>query len=289
MKNNLKNKKWYKKILKFITKPKNRNLIFFLIFGISIFVNFKACDKIDNLKTEIAVQEHNNKALLDTVETVKNRNGELQQEKTSYITSNKNLREINKELSNEVDKQKGKVIYISNINASLERENKHLSARNSSLEQENKSLRDSLSNFKDKEGKDVYKLHWDFSNQYDQNNFRIIKGYTAFSIDSSSYKPISEGSELEDFNFGFNITTGLKEQDDMLKIFIKSGYPNLTFSNIQGSLIDPHKSDVIKSLMHEDRWTFGVQMGAGLGYFKGGEMKPTVYVGFGGQYKLFGF
>lgn len=285
----IKNKKWYEKIINFISNPKKRKLIIFVILGLSILINFVTCDRLDSLKTQLSVSQHNNKALRDSVQTVKNKVGGLQQEKISYITTIDELENFNKQLKEEVDKQKGRVLYISNMNASLKNTNNELSNENNELKEENKTLKDSLSKFKNEEGEDVFKLDWDFSKQYSGENFRIVKGYTSFKIDSTTYTPISMGSRLETFNFGFDITTGLREEDDMLKIFVKSNYPDLEFTNIQGSLIDPHKSDVIQSLMHEDRWTFGVQMGAGFGYFKGGQMRPTVYIGFGGQYKLFGF
>jgi hypothetical protein len=269
-----------KKIVKFFKNPKNEKIIYYLTIIILFIILLAQCSSNKKLRTNATISEHNIAALTDTVTTVKNKVGELQQEKIILITSKKTLEDFSKELATELEKQKGRVIYISNMLAQLKTDN-------ASLRAENKTLKDSLANIII-DGTNISYLYWDFSKAYDSCNYRVIKGYTAFTIDTNMNGIISKGSELTDFGLTFNIVTGLKEEENKLRIFVKSNYPDLKFTNIEGSLIDPQKSDIIKKLLPQHKWTFGPQLGVGAVYYSG-NIKPSIYFGFGGQYTLFGF
>jgi len=264
----------------FLIDPKNRTVVLILAIAILSFLLFNKCNESNKLKTEMAVKTQNIEALNDSVKTVKNKAGELQQEKLALISTGDNLRGLNVSLNDEVKKQKGNVIYISEMNAELKN-------KNGKLEKENKSLRDSLKTHITANGDTVNTIYWDFSKVYDKNNSRTIIGNTNFSLKGKKITP--QGSELTNYGFKLNITTGLSEdKDKKLKIWVKTDYPDLTFSNINGALVDPTDSDVLKTLMPQNRWVFGPQAGFGVGYFSG-QVKPTVYIGFGVEYRFFGF
>jgi hypothetical protein len=269
-----------KKIWGFLKNPKNGKLIYFSIIILLFIALLSQCNSNRRLRNDAFISEHNIAALQDTVITVKNKVGELQQEKILLITSKKTLEDFSKELAAELEKQKGRVIYISNMLAQLKSDNAALKA-------ENNTLKDSLANII-VDGTNVTYLYWDFSKVYDDYNYRVIKGHTAFVLDTTTNGITSKGSELSNFDMGFNITTGIREEEKKLRIFIKSNYPDLTFTNIEGSLVDPQKSDVIKKLIPQHKWTFGPQLGVGAVYFNG-TIKPSIYFGIGGQYTLFGF
>ena len=109
----------------------NKFLIIITLISIaSIIFNVRSCNKIDDLKTENSVKEQNIEALKDTVKDVKNLADELQQEKLSLITTKKNLINKNNSLASELEKQKGKVIYLSQMNGSLKVENDELKEEN---------------------------------------------------------------------------------------------------------------------------------------------------------------
>jgi hypothetical protein len=269
-----------KKIVGFIKNPKNEKIIYYLIMIILFIALLAQCSSNRKLKTDVIISEHNIAALKDTVTTVKNRVGELQQEKIILITSKKTLEDFSKELAAELEKQKGRVIYISNMLAQLKTDN-------ASLRAENKTLKDSLANIII-DGTNVTYLYWDFSKIYDEYNYRVIKGHTAFALDTATNGITSKGSELSNFDINFNLVTGIREDKGKLKIFVKTNYPDLTFTNIEGSLIDPQKSEVMKKLIPQHKWTFGPQVGVGAVYYDG-NIKPSIYIGIGGQYTLFGF
>jgi len=269
-----------KNFVGFLKNPKNEKIIYYLIMIILFLALLVQCNSNKKLKSDVIISDHNIVALMDTVTTVKNKVGELQQEKIILITSKKTLEDFSKELAAELEKQKGHVIYISNILVQLKTDNAALKA-------ENKTLKDSLSNMIIN-SENITSLYWDFSKVYDDYNYRVLKGKTSFVLDTVINSIISKGSELSNFDINFNLVTGLREENKQLRIFIKSNYPDLTFTNIEGSLIDPQNSAVMKKLMPQHKWTFGPQLGVGAIYYNG-TIKPSIYFGIGGQYTLFGF
>lgn len=275
---------WLKKLWKFIKDPTNRTVVLFVGIILLFILLLGQCSRVNNLKDQLSFSKQNIEALNDTIKKVKNKAGEWQQEKLAYISTKKELEKLNKELSEELKKQKGDVIYISNLYAVLKSDY-------DKLYKENKTLKDSLSQYVTADGDTANALNWDFSKQYDKNNYRVIKGKTKFYVDKKG-QIYSLGSDLIDYEMAFNLTTGLKEQridgEKRLVIFVKSNYPDLTFTNIEGAIVDPKKSDVLKSLIKQNKVVIGPQLGVGVGY-DGKAFRPMVYVGVGVQYRLFGF
>lgn len=257
----------------------NKSLVLIISIVILVLLLLSKCDKIKDLKTQIMINNQNIEALHDTIKTVKNKAGKLQQEKLSLISSKKELENLNSSLYDELKQQKGQVLYISNLYATLKLDYNNLKVKN-------KTLLDSISQLISENGDTLDVIHWDLSQKYDDKNFRIIKGQSRFLIRNNSI--LSKGSVLEQFQMGFNISTGLREEKGMLRIWAKSDYPDLTFSDIEGSLIDPQKSDVLKKLIPQKRWVIGPQIGFGLSY-SNGVFKPSPYIGFGLQYRMIGF
>lgn len=268
------------KIYNFLFNPKNITLIFIMISILLGVLVFYKNTQISKLKSDVAIQNQNIVALHDTIVTVKNKAGQYQQEKKSFIASIKQLKNLNSDLYKEVNKQKDQVIFISMLNASLK-------TKIDSLSKENKSLKDSLSVVILANGDTLNIIRWNLSKVYDVNNSRTIEGKSKFLYKNN--KVVSMGSELDKFDINFNIVTGLSESDDkQLVIWAKSDYPNLSFNNITGSLIDPKKSSVLKKLMPQNKWVFGPMMGVGVGY-NNGHVLPVYVVGIGVVYRIFGF
>lgn len=276
-------KKWItvvKNIIAFIFKPNRISIVMVIlsiILGILLFIK---SGEVSKLRTAMSISNQNIIALHDTLKLVKNKNGEYQQEKAAFIVSVADLKKINSNLYREVKKQKDQVLALTSINANL-----HVDINN--LKAENKSLKDSIRTQILANGDTVSTITWDLSKVYDQNNSRTLKGETRILQKNKSVTSL--GTELTGLDFKFNIITGIVEtKDKQLNIFIKSDYPDLKFADVQGALIDPKKSKVLKSLMPQNRWVFGPQLGVGFGY-SNGNMTPTCYVGFGVVYRLFGF
>lgn len=254
-----------------------KNTITIMISIILSIILLNECNKNRNLKTEIAISNQNIISLSDTVKSVKNKNGELQQEKYSLISHNGDLKKLNDSLYIEQKKQKDRVIFLNSLVATLK-------SKNDSLLQENNTLKDKLGQIII--GNDTINyLSWDFSSIYDSKNSRTIKGKTKIMIGDNK-SVISKGSMLEEFNFKFNLVTGLSETDDKkLKIWAKSDYPGLEIVEMDGALIDPKNSDVLKKLMKPKRWSVGTQFGYGV-MLNNGNVYNGFYSGIGINYQL---
>ena len=249
-------------------KYKSIGIIIFLllILGLISFC-FYQNGKIQQLKIEESIKDNNIKALKDTVRTEANKSGEIQYSKQSLIATNKNLSDLNKQLGDEVKKQKGQIIFLSNSSGGIKID----------------TPKTIISNVK-KTSDSEYIVTFDLENIYDTINYRSIKVNANIKIDSNKVLTITKSSISKD-DIGFNIITGLKEENKNLRIFIRSDYPGLVFNKIDGALIDPRKSDVIKSFFPRKRWGVGIQAGVGIGI--NNEVKPCVFIGVGISYNLF--
>jgi hypothetical protein len=266
------------KILNFLKNMK-LTLILLLTIIILFFLLFMQCDRNTKLKTQYNISNNNIKALNDSVRIIKNKAGELQYEKYVLIAEKNNLKLLNENLNNEVKKQKNSVIYISTAYANLKTKIDELSTENS-------SLKDSLSLTLNKNGDTIYNINWNFDKKFDNNNFRVIEGKTKLKYSNKNI--YSLGSDLTKFDMGINLVTGLEEKNGQISIFIKSDYPDLTFSKIDGALVDVNKSEVLKKLMKQPKFIIGPQVGFGTVISNSG-LQPTFYIGIGLTYKFFGF
>jgi len=90
---------------------------------------------------------------------------------------------------------------------------------------------------------------------------------------------------------GFSFVTGLREKDGSLEIFVTPKYPDMKITNIEGAIVDPHKSDVLKNMFPEKKWSVGPYLGVGLGAKVLGEpaFGPVINIGIGVQYSWWKF
>lgn len=262
----------------FIKNPVNQRLILAICLIILGIIFFQTCNSNKQLKQDVLKSEINRKALTDSIRLVKNKAGELQSEKNAFVAINKELKDLNNNLYNEVKKQKGNVLSLTILNANL-------SMKINTLED---SLRNSKHGVIYNALTNSYSIPWDFNQTFDEKNNRIIEGHTVARWDSLSNTLLNEGTILDKFNLNFNIVTGLSEEDNNLKIFVKSNYPDLKFNNIEGALIDPNKSPLIKKLMNQKRWSIGPNAGYGMVITSSG-IKTGLIVGVSLQYKFFSF
>jgi hypothetical protein len=89
--------------------------------------------------------------------------------------------------------------------------------------------------------------------------------------------------------FAMSLTTGLTEnKDGLLEIFVTSKYPGFSVTDLNGSLIDPAKSDVLKKYFPPKRWALGVYGGYGV-YFDPAKIRvgTGIQLGIGIQYNIF--
>jgi hypothetical protein len=251
---------------------KYKNIIFLILVIIFTLLYLKNCSKINDLKQQEFKNELNQKALKDSIVYIKNKAGEIQAQKDAFVGTYSEIKNLNSNLYDELKKQKDNVISLTNINAVLNEQVNKLSdsIRNSHI----LVVYDTITN--------IYTIYWDFNQKFDEKNYRIIEGHTNFSKDSVK-GIVNKGTILDKYQSKFNIVTGFMEEKNQLKIFVKSDYPGLEFNDIQGALIDPNNSDIIKKLMKQKKWHVSVNLGYGLGITS---FRPDFYLGAGVSYNI---
>ena len=104
-------------------------------------------------------------------------------------------------------------------------------------------------------------LSWEYYKAYNENNSRFIKGQSRFMIDTSDLTIIDKGTIISEDKMNISLTTGLNELDESFQIFVKTDYPGITFSNIDGAILD--KKRFMKQT--QPSWIFGPSVYVGLG------------------------
>ena len=195
--------------------------------------------------------------------------------------ADKNLEDLNANLKTEVDKQKGRVFYISQINA---------------------ELRDSikvLTNHVNPDGSgggitvienkldSSYTIKFNYAKNYDVDNYRKFNGDTYFKIRQNILDTNSIKMTIKEDVLAFSLYTGLEEdkENKTLKIFVRSNNPTFSVKKLDGALIDPQKSDLIKSYFKVKRWHVGPSAGVGIS----SDFKPVFFVGGTVTYSIFSF
>jgi hypothetical protein len=242
------------------------NLFLLIADFVLVILFLKQCQVAKELKIDQQVAEGNLDALRDTVRIERNKEGQIEFTKQSLISRSQDLEKWNKELADQVKKEKGKVIYIQQASGGIR-----------TLPPE--VITNTITVY-DNETSSIETV---FDTVYSADNYRRLKLLTTVKIDSSRIR--SSSSRIIDDQIGFNIVTGLKEEGGKIRIMLRSDYPGLTFSKIDGALVDPHKSDVLKRMFPPKKFGIGPIIGYGLNP----TMKPGYFLGVGLQYNIIRF
>lgn len=204
---------------------------------------------------EIDNYEQNQKALNDSIEWVKTKEGVLEAQKALLIADNKALKELNSDLQNELKEERGKVVYITKTETTI----KH----------------DTITVYSEI-GKDG-KFCICFDTVYSKGNSRDLK------IECVSDGTSVASSVVRD-EFSMALVTGIKREDGVAKIFVRSDYPGFSVSSLEGAVLsqdDPIFSQDVK----KKKFILGPQVGVGV--TRSLELRP--YVGIGLTYKIIAF
>lgn len=242
-----------------------------VIFIMAIFL-FKDCGRTsdDDYKKKM---EQNIAYYKDSLTTERNKTGQLEYERAVLASTKKDLEKQNAELAAEVKKEKGNVIYLANINATLQQQINDL---------QNSNTPGAINVIVNNDG--TQDLTWRYDTIYSEGNERHMIGVVTVAFDEDStvtqIKITDTGDTLriqvpliDKDNVIINVpkdvmkiklTTGLKRgEDNLLKIFVRSDYPNFQISGLDGALIDPQKDPLIKSYFPRKRFVVGFSTGLG--------------------------
>jgi hypothetical protein len=238
-----------------------KDYISWVLSLILIILLLHQCDRIGDLKEETKIQKQNQKAILDSVRIVKNRFGEDISVKNVLIADNKELKTINKSLSEDLKKLEGKVKYISSIVTEI---------KNSEPIVISNTIRELPDGTRE--------LAWNYEKSFDSTNSRILEGNSKFRIDTIGGKVeiIDKGTTISRDEIKIKLTTGLTELDKSYQIYVKTDYPGVTFPKIDGSVLD--KSMFVKE--KQPTFVIGPSISAGM-TLNPLTLQPQPYVGGG--------
>ena len=243
-----------------------KEITYFTILGILVGILVLQQCKYKDLESKLWMKETNEVALKDTIRETKNLLKKEQYEKISLIVTKEDLKNLNEDLSKEVDAQKGKVAQLQILVATLKTPKAPPSSGQPKPDSPKKPC-DTLIN---------YIVNWSFPQKFDEYNFRNLAGTTKFSIDRGVMKTSISEVTLDEISF--NIITGLKKKDDYYEIFVRSDYPGFKPSRIEGAFI-PQKDLYPPS--NRKRWTVGPGFQIGMGGSYSPSLRPSWYFGLG--------
>ena len=138
-----------------ITKMlKRKDIVLLAIVAILCLLLFRQCDGNLSLKSQIKIQNMNLDALKDTVRIQKNKASEATYAKKTLLADKNSLEKLNKDLKEELDKQKGKVIVIEKVVTETKVDTHY------------------VNNYLTSYGNNKFSLDWKYDSTFSVNNYR---------------------------------------------------------------------------------------------------------------------
>jgi len=242
----------WKKIWSFI---KSKIFIAIIIIGL-IILNAMQCSRIKELKRQQDISDQNNIALNDSIKYEKQKNGDLQASIAIYIASEKELKDLNRDLYDRIKEQDGRIISLGEAIVQLKQDSAILARY---LVEKEKIISDLK-----KVDENTYVAPWSLRYQYDSLNFDVFTGRTYIGVSlKDSLKLYHLDTELIKRLTQIDLIWGQKVEKGQYRVFLQSGYPGFTAAQLQGVLIDPNTNRDIKRLIKEKHWFPGFTIGLG--------------------------
>lgn len=254
------------KIFNFLSGLSKEQLLIALCVLSLVFSAYQYVKK-NEFKQKYQASQSNIAVLTDSLETYINKNGDLVAERSILQTDKEELKTLNKNLSEDLEAEKGRVSFLQKLLAEAESDTVYIDT--TTVEQT-------------PEGQ--YTLSWEYENRGDRY-YRYLEGYVSFYWDSVAVAPIDIQSVIEKDILQMELITGIREREGRPYIFARSTYPGLEFTNIEGALLNPDwfskpKPDI-------KRWGIGVQGGYGLLFRE--DIVTGPYIGVGVSYNFIRF
>ena len=200
---------------------------------------------------------------LDTLSVYQNKVGELYAANDTYIMDIKELKKTNTELYEEVKKLKDNPIIVTKTEFVYKIDSVKMNS-------------DTVYVYVD--GNDTI-----FKNEFSKkDSWMDITGTTLFSLNNKQFS-----TTLNNVSFNANITTNLIERDNKLYFVSKSSNPYMQINNIEGCMLSPEDSKIIKKRF-DKRWAVVAGAGPNIAVVNGQlKMVPGLQLTLG--YKLISF
>ncbi|MFA5585870.1 MAG: hypothetical protein WDA02_04925 [Saccharofermentanales bacterium] len=278
---------------KIVWKFLNSKIFLYLVLILIGAFLFNMYTNNEDLKLKNIKSEQNISALSDSLTTYITKYNRLNSTIPGFLSTEKELKDLNRSLYDEIKKQNGNVLSLNRTVLRLKKDSTDLSNRITSILGAPYQLNDS-----------TYSMNWLFiDNEYGDKFGGVttvglnIKDRTLlfnnanidskFLFNSIELKHIS--SKLTSQEINIDLIFGQKIVDDKLMIFAETNRKDINFTNMDGFFIDPNNNDYIKSLIKRRQWfpgTFSIGVGATAGYDIL-HARPALTIGITGQYTIF--
>jgi hypothetical protein len=240
---------WFINWFKNPFSDENRNKTFIATIIILVLLLLHSCMGNYNLKQDIKrnkqIEENNYDALNGKITVLRNKKGELETVKTILYTSKNDLEKLNKKLSEELEKERGRV--------------KTIIETRTVYQQVPVSVINTVEDY----GYNKYGLK--FNSVYRDSGVKSqIQGISRFKI-SQGNKIEPDSTTILKNEIEINVIYGTRERDGKLEVFARSPSPLIKFTDIQGAYITDNKTGGIippdKPSSKNYRWVLGPQLG----------------------------
>lgn len=272
-----------KNILEKIWKFINSKFFGYAVTIVLIGMVAGQCKRNTDLKRDNIILNQNITAADTTVKELTNKVGDYEAQKSTWILTEKQLKEKKNELFvlyNEYKKQEGKIISLSRTIISLKQDTAILHDKIRYLT----AIIDSAIQIDE----ELWILPWELKYDWDSTNYDYFKGKTLVKLDTATNTIEHLDTQMDERKTNIDITFGEKVVDGQYNVFITSRYPGLRAEQMQGLLIDPNSNPYIKQLIKKDHWftgfNIGPQFGVGYDFINN---KPTIVLGVGIQYSIY--
>lgn len=254
------------KILKWIKE--NPTFFLLIVCVILILLLVQQCKQKNYYKN---INDNNIAYYTDSLRQERNKVGDLEFKHNILLTDIDRLKDSNKELFDELQKEKNKVKII--------------------IKWKTKIVHDTIpvhdTIIKNPDGS--FTLKWDYNKVYttDGSNFQTLEGNSIFKLDTTvkPFKPISLGTLLTKNEIGFDIVTGIEKNKEtgQLQIFVRSHYPGFNITKLDGAIVDPS----MFGKDNEKTKSFGIGPSIGVGINQ--KFEPMIYIGVGLHWNIMKF
>ena len=260
-------------ILSKLFNKDNREYVLLAGLAVVCMLWFKSCSDQRaakaNMERQSDINEQNMRAMKDTIHLVKNKVGELEAVKSSYVSKLADLEKIHNVLYKEIKKEKGTTNALIKSSVSIN--------NNIIVSNELKRYSDGL----------TYGL--EFSNvKVDSGMTWSIKGISKFKFDKMEIIPGT--TEILQNEIKLKIVLGFKTANNGdYEVFARSASPNISFDSLDGVLLIPKKPDpLLNPASKKKRFGIGVQLGYGANMVNK-QVFVGPFVGIGISYNILSF
>lgn len=250
-----------KNVTKWVIDPNNRTIILFIAIVIGCAFMFQQRNKIKALEMEQNRYQSNVVALTDSLQSYRSSNGDLVSQKGALQTSVEELKTMNLDLYEELEKEKGKPPKtITKIETVVKWDTVYTNLNEYTYL-----------------GGESHQITWGYQ-ESGEWGLRSLEGKSRFDFVNDSLLT-NINTQITRDEFRISITTGFREREDgTLQAYARTSAPSISFTQVDGAIIDPKNYVEQKPT----RWGIGFQVGYGVNT----DLTPSYHVGLGLSYNF---